>query len=403
MTRLFSIAIILLFISGCVKPSQTQHEVESSINNNLIKGGDISLLETYKDNSYITSSKPALPATFYDFTNAMELAIYSHNLEAVRYLIRINAANSTTIRIPDYNLWSRNTPAATLWTRVNVPAAELACSVGAFDIMELLLESYPGEKPNYTNCLHYLIASYSYYPSYQSLEGAAIFNLGRKSSDLRSGDNTAIAAQKIIALGGDPSVLPDHGITMYEGVLESSSNDLLSTLLKHGLDPNTEYRCHSGFSEKGVCTFLSDISFYDNEQAAIAQAELLVEYGAKVNTLIQRPVPASHNLDFHHTIPFRTRHNSHGTLEFRVESMTALHMARFFDRDNLAVALIELGATPTLSNEKNKIAESYAGGYARIEAEASQYAATANPHQDSGGSGLGTLINIMGAVGAGAW
>jgi|GEM_PF-3613986 len=177
-------------------------------------------------------------------------------------------------------------------------------------------------------------------------------------------------------------------------------------LLENGMDPNTQYPCHSGFSEKGTCTFLADISFYEDEQTAIARAELLVKHGADINALTQIPVPVGHR---DHPILYPTRYNAKGTLEFKIESMSALHMARFFDRDKLAARLIELGADPELTNQQDKTAENYAGSYAQIETAyaqqtaARQQAHTANTNQGSGGSGLGTLMNIIGAVGAGAW
>jgi hypothetical protein len=385
MTRLLSLSFILLFISGCATTSES--DIESKINVSAIKGGNIALLETYKDNSYITTSKPSISSGYYYFRNAMEAAIYLRNIDAVRYLISINAAHQTSVKYPDYAKWRRDVPGTTQWARVEVPAAELACSVGAFDIMQLLIDSYPNEKPNYTNCLHYFIASYPY----RDLDAE-----GNGNQDI---DDITSSVEKIIALGGEPAAIPNHGITLYENVLTPNTNQLLLTLLENGMDPNIQYSCHSGFGERGTCTFLADISFYEDEQTAIARAELLVKHGADINALTQIPVPAGHR---DHPILYPTRHNAKGTLEFKIESMSALHMARFFDRDKLAARLIELGADPDITNQQDKTAENYAGSYAQIETAyaqqttARQQAAT---NQSNSKSGASTLLWIFsGAV-----
>jgi|GEM_PF-5612007 len=217
MTRLLSLSFLLLFISGCATTSQW--DIESKINVNAIKNGNTALLETYKDNSYITTSKPSISNGYYYFRNAMEAAIYLRNIDAVRYLISINAAHQTSVKYPDYAKWRRDVPGTTQWARIEVPAAELACSVGAFDIMELLIDSYPDEKPNYTNCLHYFIASYPYRDLDPLVNG---------KQDI---DDITRSVEKIIALGGDPAASPSHGITLYENVLTPNTNQLLLTLL----------------------------------------------------------------------------------------------------------------------------------------------------------------------------
>lgn len=371
MTRLFSVSLILLFLSACA----TQSQIEASININAIEGGDTAILETYKDNSYITTSRQAEPS-YIEFSNAMESAIYKRNIEAVRYLISINAANKVSVRFHDHRpQWAR--------TPVNVPAAELACGVAEFEIMELLLESYPEDKPNYTNCLHYLVASFDYYPS------GHFFMLNNPIPDWRNGENTAIAVEKIIALGGDPNALPEYGSTLHSKIFRTFTNKLLITLLEHGLDPNQPYSCGEG----GPCLILTDLGNYIDEDLSSERAKLLVQHGADVNVVSE--IPVIYALD------------AWGIGQYKKQSMTALHMARFFDRDKLAETLIDLGADPTLTNDAGKIAENYAGRFAQIkatqtqQAAANQQAATANTNQDSGGGGLGTLINIIGAVGAG--
>lgn len=371
MTRFFAVSLMLLFLSACA----TQDQREASIDINAIEGGDTSLLETYKNDPYITSSKQAQPG-YIEFSNAMESAIYKRNIEVVRYLIGINAAHKVSVRYSKLDShWAR--------TPVTVPAAELACGVAAFDIMQLLLESYPEDKPNYTNCLHYLVASFDYYPS------GHFFMLNNPIPDWRNGENTAIAAKKIMALGGDPNAVPEYGLPLNSKVFRTFTNKLLTTLLEHGMDPNKPYSC----TESGHCLILADLGNYIDEDLSSERAKLLVQHGADVNAVTQTPVINA--LD------------AWGIGQYKNQSMTALHMARFFNRDKLAETLIELGADPTLINDEGKTAENYAGAYAQIkatqtqQAAASQQAATANTNQDSGGSGLGTLMNIIGAIGAG--
>lgn len=374
MTRLLATSLMLLFLSGCV--ATTQERIETSINIDAIEGGKIALLETYKDNSYITSSKQALPAYMGEYSNAMEAAIYKRNIEAVRYLISINAANKVSISYSDYTQWVR--------TPVTIPAAELACGVAAFDIMDLLLESYPEDKPNYTNCLHYLIvtASYHYYSTGHS------FKINNPIPDWRNGENTALAAEKIIALGGDPNTLPDYGVPMYGSVLIPESNNLLSTLLENGMDPNTQYYCRNEGPQCSFLSSLSDIGSYVVEATAIERAKVLVEAGAEVNARFNIGVTTGIDIS--------------GDFMFKQQEMTALHMARYFNRNKLAETLIELGADPTLTDSEGKTADSYAGVYAQIRAEQSQQAAatqqtTAN--QSNGSSGASTLLGIIsGAV-----
>lgn len=158
----------------------------------------------------------------------MESAIYKRNIEVVRYLISINAAHNVSVRYLHNNEWAR--------TPITVPAAELACGVGAFDIMELLLQSYPEDKPSYTNCLHYLVASYEYYPS--RIFFASNTTPFAQWSQWRNGENTALAAEKIIALGGDPNALPEYGSTLHSKIFRSFTNKLLIILLENGMDPN---------------------------------------------------------------------------------------------------------------------------------------------------------------------
>lgn len=373
MTRLFGISVMLMVLSGCA----SQAQMEANIRIQAIEARDLALLESYKDNSYITGSKNALPS-YIEYSNAMEAAIYNRNLDAVKYLTSINAAHNVSVRYLNLNSqWAR--------TPVNVPAAELACGVAAFDIMELLLESYPEDKPNYTNCLHYLVASFDYYPS------GHFFTLNNPAPNWRNGENTAIAAKKIMALGGDPNALPEYGSPLHSKVFRTFTNKLLTTLLEQGLDPNQSYPC----TKSGQCLILTDLGNYIDEDLSSERAKLLVQHGADVNTVIQTPVINA--LD------------AWGIGQYKNQSMSALHMARFFDRDKLAATLIELGADPTLTNDEGKMAANYAGTYAGMkaiqtqQAAANQQAATANTNQDSSGGGLGTLINIMGAVGAGAW
>lgn len=372
MTRLFAVSFMLLFSLGCVKQGETQASIDLDA---IIESGNVSLLESYKNDPYITHSTQVQPPGNIKFSNAMESAIYKRNIEVVRYLIGINAAHKVSVRYLHNNEWAR--------TPITVPAAELACGVGAFDIMELLLQSYPEDKPNYTNCLHYLVASYEYYPS--RIFFASDTTPFAQWSQWRNGENTALAAEKIIALGGDPNALPEYDSTLHSKVFRSFTNKLLITLLENGMDPNQPYPC----GESGHCLMLADLGMYNNQNISSERARLLVENGADLNAVIQTPVLTS--LD------------QWGIGQFKNQSMTALHTSEYYDRDQLSETLIELGADPTLTNNDGKTASNFAGSIARIKARqaaATQQAATANTNQDSDGIGASTLFGIIsGAVG----
>ncbi len=367
MIRLFSISLMLALLAGCA----TQSSIEADINIRGIEQGEIAILETYKDNPYITTSKQAMPS-YIDYSNAMESAIYNRNLDVVKYLTSINAANKVSVRfINSNNQWDR--------TPVNVSAAELACGVAAFDIMALLLESYPDDKVNYTNCLHYLVASYSYYPS------GHFFILNNPAPNWRDGENTAIAVKKIIDLGGDPNGTPEYGIPMYEKVLTAATDNLLNTLLENGMKADVLYPCAGG-----NCDFLTDLSYYNDEKRASERARKLIEYGANINAINQ--VPVISGVD------------ANGGFTYHQKTMSPLHMARFYGRDELAATLIELGADPTLANEDGKTPDSYSGQYAQLKTTQSQQTATNQQSvadQDRGGSAVGTIFSVLSAIGAG--
>lgn len=134
---------------------------------------------------------------------------------------------------------------------------------------------------------------------------------------------------------------------------------------------------------------LADLGMYNNQNISSERARLLVENGADLNAVIQTPVLSS--LD------------QWGVGQFKNQSMAALHMAEYYDRDQLSETLIELGADPTLTNNNGKTASNFAGSVARIKARqaaATQQAATANTNQDSDDIGASTLFGIIsGAVG----
>lgn len=371
MNRLFSLSLLLVVLSGCAG----QASKEAVIQIHGIENNDIAVLESHKDNPYITTSKVAQPGVI-EFSNAMEAAIYNRNLEAVKYLSSINAAHKVSVRFfGSGGEWER-TPAT-------IPAAELACGVAEFEIMEFLLERYPDDTPNYTNCLHYVVSTISYYPS------AHFFMLKNPAPTFRDGKNTAIAVQKIIDMGGDPNKLPEYGSPLYESVFTSTTNNLLTALLENGLDANMRYSCIYG-----KCMFLTELGNYLDEVQSSERARILVKYGADVNVT--------------HNTPVIVGFNTYGSYLYETKSMSPLHDAEFFDRNILAATLIDLGADPTRKNADGYTAESFKGKFAQINVLREKQVAinqqrAAQQNQDSGSSVGGTIFNIMGAIGAGAW
>ncbi|RCX02237.1 hypothetical protein [Marinomonas foliarum] len=370
MNRLFSLSLLLIVLSGCA----SQKSKEADIQIHGITNNDMAVLESHKDNPYITSSKDALPS-YIEYSNAMEAAIYNRNLDAVKYLTSINAAHKVSIRYLNLNnQWAR--------TPVNVPAAELACGVAEFDIMQVLLERYPDDTLNYTNCLHYVVSSYSYYPDHFAV-------LKNPAPTFRDGKNTAIAVQKIIDMGGDPNKLPEYGSPLYESIFTSTTNNLLTALLENGLDANMRYSC-----VHGKCMFLTELGNYLDEVQSSERARILVKYGADVNVT--------------HNTPVIVGFNTYGSYLYETKSMSPLHDAEFFDRNILAATLIDLGADPTHKNADGYTAESFKGKFAEIKVLREKQVAinqqrAAQQNQDSGSSAGGTILNIMGAIGAGAW
>ena len=384
MTRLLSLSFMLLFLSGCAHQALKENNIDIAIEEN-----DIGVLKSYKANPYLTGNGEL--SELADFSNAMESAIYKRNIEAVRFLISTNSANKVSAHYYQYNpsIKSFN------WVRTptTIPAAELACGVGAFDIMALLLQHYPQDIPDYTNCLHYYISSFHYYPSFKDTRIASPFFRVRSPNlrAWRTDENTAIAAQKIIDLGADPNAMPDYGQLMYHQVVVHPTNHLLTTLLEAGMDPNRPYECGiGGFT----CSFLTDVA-RNHTNIASDSTKQLIKHGAKVNALYPTPVI--------------TGVNDYGT-QFQLEqqNITALHMARFFEQDEMAETLIELGADPSVQTEEGKTADDYAGNFAPLrtiqEQRFAAYQQTLNQQQaattqSNGSSGASKLLGIIsGAV-----
>jgi|GEM_PF-6422561 len=83
-------------------------------------------------------------------------------------------------------------------------------------------------------------------------------------------------------------------------------------------------------------------------------------------------------------------------------------MARFFEQDEMAETLIELGADASVQTEDGKTADNYAGGFAHLRATQEQrlavYQQTLNQqqaatNQSNGSSGASKLLGIIsGAV-----
>ncbi|MBR7888823.1 hypothetical protein J9B83_07680 [Marinomonas sp. A79] len=372
MIRLFSICLTMLLLSGCA----SQASKESSIHIHGIENNDLAVIEYYQDSSYVTSSKVVEP-NFIDYSNAMEAAIYNRNLEAVRYLSSIDAAHTVSVRFYGKNQWQR--------TPINIPPAELACGIAEFEIMAFLLERYPDEKPNYTNCLHYLVSSISYYPS------AHFFILKNPAPTFRNGSNTAIAAQKILDMGAQINTLPEYGLPMYDSILSSNTNNLLLVLLNNGLDASAPYPCHPS----GQCAYLTDLAVYLDEVQSSERAKLLVQYGADINSMHDTATIVGVNPD--------------GSYITKTTGMSALHNAEFFNRQALTATLLELGADPTQKNTEGLTAANYSGKFTAIREQHEKQIATnqkiaqqkKQTNEDDGGSIGGTIIDIISAIGAG--
>lgn len=384
MTRLLALSLVLMFLSGCANQALKESNIDIAIEEN-----DIGALKAYKANPYLTGKGEV--SALADFSNAMASAIYKRNIEAVRFLISTNSANKVSAHYSQYNpsIQSFN------WVRTptTIPAAELACGVGAFDIMALLLQHYPQDIPNYTNCLHYYIASFNYYPSFEDTRIPSPF-FRVKSPNIRAwrtGENTAITAQKIIDLGANPNAMPDYGRTMYHMVVSLPTNHLLTVLLEAGMDPNKPYECGiTGFT----CSFLTDVARHDAKIASDSTKQL-IKHGAEVNALYPTPVI--------------TAVNDYGTqFQRQQQNITALHMARFFEQEKMAETLIKLGADAAVQTEDGKTADDYAGSFAQLRATQEQRLAAyqqtqnqpqADTSQNNGSSGASTLLGIIsGAV-----
>ncbi|MBU2874179.1 ankyrin repeat domain-containing protein [Marinobacter salexigens] len=374
MEKLFGFGLLLIFLSGCASQTLNESEINIAIENN-----DLKKLQGYSDNPYVISGSLEIPRPgFTEFSNAMEAAIYLRNIEAVGYLASIGAKNKVSVHYYQYPNWQR-TPA-------NIPAAELACGVGAFEIMELLLQKYPDDKPDYTNCLHYLVSNYMYYPSaeYQSARRGPYFR--KNDPALRSWRTQAYqaqAVQKVIGLGAAHDKLPTYGTAMYAAILDDPGNAVLSTLLKNGLNPNQEYSC---MYSVGTCRFLIDISRYKNENLARERAKLLAEYGADLDAVIDTPVIIGLN--------------EHSGFQYGQQSVTALHMAKYFEKEYIADTLVGLGANKDTLNKNGKTAEQYSLRFAPIAAAQKRAAnkAMATMRQEEGSNSNADGSSVMGLM-----
>ncbi|MBU2870557.1 ankyrin repeat domain-containing protein [Colwellia sp. E2M01] len=357
-----------LLLSGCAN-----HAADAVRINNALMGGGADELKRYKNNPYILQAESPFSAGDL-YPNATAPAIYHRNIDAVRYLISQDAVHNVSI-------WHRPVEGGFRATPVNVPAAELACGLGAFDIMELLEKTYPVQKVNYTNCLHYLVGS-----GYVSMKYS--FRHERTQAEINSG------VKKLLALGGDPMVLPEYGRPMQLDVLHdltinrSTASErlaLLKILLDHGVDPNTEYPYLNAKE-----TMLTNLAIYTDQVMASAAAKMLVQYGAQANKLVSRSVV--YDASSPHAYNRQTR------------QVTALHMARFFDKNDYAATLIELGADLNRPDSTGRLAKSYAGSFQRIETKRRQLLALApvetTTSEERGGSSFSVIMGILEVTGS---
>ncbi|MEP0071059.1 MAG: hypothetical protein ABJE79_00020 [Marinomonas sp.] len=358
----------ILLLSGCANPAKEVHNIDYAIMEN-----NIDELKRYKNHPYIMQAESSLVKDDI-IPNATASALYHGNIDAIRYLISQDAIHNVSI-------WHSLPEGGFKVTPVNIPAAELACGLGAFDIMSLLQTTYPEQKVNYTNCLHYLV-------------GLGHLSMTYSIPHEHTQANINNGVKKVLALGGDPTVMPEYGRAMQLDVMHdltinrSSVSErlaLLKMLLDHGVDPNTEYPYRNAKE-----TMLINLAIYTDQEMASAAAKMLVDYGAEVNKLVSKSV-------VYDVIPPYWYNRE-------TRQVSALHMARFFDRHEFANTLIELGADPELADSRGRLAKSYTGNFAQLERKRrqlmAQAAAKSATSEEESGSAYGSIMGVLGVAGS---
>ena len=319
---------LLFFLAGCA----TQESKVADIN--MAMGGtmfgiqitpNIEKLKKYEGNPYLTSAVVVDPVYIGEYSSAMESAIFNRNLEAVEYLVSVNAPKLVSLRWAD--------PLSGAWKRtpVNIPAAEMACAMGEMEIMKYLQKAHPEDKVNYTNCLNYYVST----------------GLTTDKKSLRHGHAGSVV-NTIIELGADVNGQPEYGRSLHSGLLGLEVyTGLQEALLIHGLDVNAKYTCF-----EGECAHLTTVSAYKNTRHSTDLMYLLLAYGADINIKVRNRI----EVDVLTT----------GELKYEDRIITPLHKAAYFSRPELYARLVDLGADETITDNLGKTPQQYAGIYSEF-------------------------------------
>lgn len=355
--RISFFAFVLLYISACTPPYMKSYEINVDIAH-----GRIDKLKEFNDNSFVRN--PQSPDREpYEVTNATESAVLHNNIEAIRYLISIDAIQPVSVRYRD----DKNN---THYSPVNVPAAEYACGVGGFEIMALLQEHDHTQTVNYTNCLHYILYS-------QNLPFI------KKASP----DELNSRIEKVLSLGGNINKAPKYGQPLPAYIFNDLTDQVISPspfisrlelLEKNGLDVDTPFP-----NGNGKETLLASLFNFQDENISTELAKTLVQLGADVNKVVNRSIIVG------------LAEQPGSGYKFQNRDVTALHVARFYDRNKLAETLIVLGADDDIKDDHGYTSKDYAGVYAKVEA-ARQPTNNTPAQQEDEDSIFGNAINILG-------
>ncbi len=323
------VILIILTLSACMSQTNQILDINVSIGafGGTITPRHMKKLRSYSSNPYVLGTMASPPkAPFDSFLNATEVAIFYHNNEAAEYLISIGATNKVSARWHD--------PVTDILTRSElvIPAAELACGMGNFDMMNMYLQAYPGDKINYTNCLHQYVSYGASLDPNQTEKG----HIGE-------------VVDTIVSLGGNVGGAPEYGRPLYNSALDYKDyTGLLQSLLNHGLNPHRVFPCLMG-----ECTYFSELANLVDSDSASKKADLIFAHGADVNQAVSFKIPVDVLIT--------------GELKYERRALSPLHIAAYFDSPELYAKLIFLGADVNqLDNLGNKPGK-YAGIYKEFE------------------------------------
>lgn len=311
--------ILVVFLTACESNMVKESRVSRSIYT-----GDLKRLKELNDIDFVRKPNGG---TDYLVKNATELAVYVRNEEALEYLMSIDAI------LPVRASYFDHIPSAKRSVSYISPA-ELACGIGAFEIMDLLQKYDSSQSINYTNCLHYQLSSQILFPNPDETQTSINKNI-----------------EKAIALGGDISSTPDYGRGLHFYLFDKKPTEIyqadvyrdrLDLLLNNGLDPNITYKNLSG-SE----SLLTRLSTLEDEEFAQEMIRFLVLKGADVNKAVDVSVSV------------RLSQTAWVDYDMELRRVTPLHIARFYSREQTANLLIELGADTEIKDDKGLLASAY--------------------------------------------